>query len=237
MITAAQLLPLLDSMAAGVSVFEAALGSTGAEAGTVAAGAEANIVALTGINDRTVQDDLLPAFVARLGRLIAPHLSMVISAREVQRALDVHTGGLTTFLKANAAQVHPNLTKIGLLLDPDVLFSPAAVDPMATFTLTGPGAGVTLLGGQIDAALYGDARLAIRTVTAIGAAIINVTVHTINRAGVDTAQVVAIPAASPVNTRIALPTRGVRVVSIAVTGGTAADQFKTVSEVERAVAL
>jgi hypothetical protein len=240
MLTVAQLLTVLDSMAAAVPVLESALGITGLELNTVGWAASRNVDTLTAINDRSVQADLVAAFVDRSQRVLAPYIYSAITARQIQRALDTHfanAGGLSEFLRANLSEVHPDLLKIGLILDADVLFSPVAVDPMATFTLTAPAAGVLLIGGSIDSTAYGDARLAIRTTTAIGAAAINASVRTQTRAGTESAQAIVIPAASPINTRIALPVRGSRVTAITVTTGTAADQFKVVSEVERAVVL
>lgn len=240
MLTVGQLLTVLDSMAAGVAVFDAAMGATGAEAGTVSYGASRNIATLTAINDAAVQSDLVAAFMDRLSRTLSINIHMAISARQIQRALDAHlasSGGLSEFLKSNAVQAHYNLTRIGLILDPDVVFSPVAVDPMATFVLSGPGAGVFTPAGSIDPSQFGDAQLAVRTLTVIGGSNINATIHTLNRAGVDSAQIIQVPAGSAINARVALPTRGIQVSSISVTGGTAADQFKVVSEVERAVAL
>ena len=240
MLTAPQVLTVLDSLAEQVRLFELAMGLTGAEAGTVSRGAANNLATVQALADDDASvHDLLPLLAGRSSRVRASSLYHTIGARDVARVLEAHlapAGGLNTFLKDNAAMVHPNVLRLGVMVDPDRVFIPANLD-LVEYTLTGDSVGNMAQLAQVDGAVYGDALLAVVTQVQTGPAAIEATIRTVNRAGQQTDQVVVIPAASVVGARAVLAIRGQRVVSIVVAGGTAADRFRVRAETERATVL
>lgn len=243
MLSLPNLLTLLDSMAAQVAAFEDGVGVVGNEAGTVALGASSNLALALALADTDVDiaTGLIGALSNRLTRVKAPSLYHTISGRELYRALESHyasVGGLNTFLRTGSATVHPDVAKLGMMIDTDLRFPPAEV-LLGTMVMTGSGAGDWTPGGEVDPSLYGDARLAlvVGNPGPIGGSQLNVTIITSNRAEAQTSEQAIIPVGSAAGTRVTLATRGQQVVDIDVVGGTASDHFTVVAEVERVVAL
>jgi hypothetical protein len=117
-ITIGQLLPLLDSIAAGVGVHEAAYGV--GQAGTISGAADANANTLAAIDDMTVQRDLTGPFALRAQLVRAAAVYRALAGPMLSRSIDRHIGGtfgsLSTFLRANNARVDERLTLIGFVL-------------------------------------------------------------------------------------------------------------------------
>ncbi len=138
------LLTVLDSIAKGVEVLEGAVG-TGSESGSVSLGAANNVTMLAAVADSVVQADLMAAFVARASNVKQTVIERALIGGPVQRALDRHYGeaygSLNAFLANQGARVHPLLRNIGFQIDAANAFCPTAIDPVASFAVTGGGAG------------------------------------------------------------------------------------------------
>jgi hypothetical protein len=160
MLAVADLLAVLDSIAAGVTVFEDALGLSDAANGTVVQAAASNRDALAAIADYTVQRDLVPTFARRVALVQPSVLYSQLQGAMLQRALDVHygadSGSLNRFLEAEGARVHVNLNKIGFAIDARHVLPPL-VDPVARYEGTGAGLGTFDAGSDVDTTKYGDA--------------------------------------------------------------------------------
>lgn len=237
------LLTVLDSIAKGVEVLEGAVG-TGSEAGTVSKGAANNVTTLQAVADSVVLADLMPAFVSRASIVKQAVIERALVGMSIQRALDRHYGeaygSLNDFLKQQDARVHPLLRNIGFQIDATNAFCPTAIDPVASFLVTGSGAGTFTAGSAVDETNYGKAHFKVRTTSLIGAAAIAVTLTLTQADGSSTTKVVNIPGATASGTEfdVGLTTdRYLACTNISITGGTAADAFKTISTVERTIAL
>lgn len=246
-LSAADLLTVLDSVAKGVALFEGALGILGSESNTVSKGAANNVATLQALADIAVQGDLAAVFRARAEATKAGALYRTLGGSAIQRALDKHYGdataggSLNAFLKAQDKRVHPDLRKIGFQIDAENAFAPTAVDPVASFAVTGSGAGSFSAGSDVDTTLYGKANMSVKTTTLIGAAPIIATLAMTKLDGSTESKQVTIPGATAQNTVIAIGTPGtdmyVGCSGISITGGTNGDGFKVVSVVERTVTL
>jgi hypothetical protein len=233
-ITIGQLLPLLDSIAAGVGVHEAAYGV--GQAGTISGAADANANTLAAIDDMTVQRDLTGPFALRAQLVRAAAVYRALAGPMLSRSIDRHIGGtfgsLSTFLRTNNARVDERLTLIGFVLDADLVFMATSI-VLASWT----GAGF-VDGGAIDVNQRADAATEV-LVQAKGATpgVLHVTLA--NRTGAVVVADVAIGAGVPVNTTIAIlgGQRFADVTDVAYTGGDAADRFAVRTIVERNVAL
>lgn len=240
----ATLLTVLDSIAKGVALFEAAVG-TGSEADTLSKGAANNVTTLQSVADSQVQADLMTAFRARAEAMKSASLDRVLGGAAIQRVLSKHYGesaaGLNQYLKTNDSRVHPNLTDIGFQIDPENVFAPAAVDPVASFAVTGAGAGTFAAGSSIDTTLYGKANMKVKTTSLIGASTITATVTMTKIDGSSESKQVTIPNSTAANTEFNVGTPGtdmyIGCTAIAITGGTNGDAFKVISAVERTIAL
>lgn len=238
------LLTLLDSVAAQVIVCEAAFG-TGSESGTVSLGAANNVSSLQAIADLQVQADLAAVVRQRAALVKSSVVDLALYGPPLQRALDKHYGatygGLGRFLEAQGARVHPVLRNIGFQIDPLRAFCPTVIDPVASFALTGPGAGSFTAGSAVDTALYGKARMVLETTSAIGGVTITVSLAMRKENGTQETKVVSVPSGTASGVTFSVGTSGVDLyvacLSITVSGGTAADAFKVKSQIERVVAL
>jgi hypothetical protein len=114
-IALATLRALLDSIAAGVIVFDAALGD--GIPGTVSGAADANVTTLAAIDDRSIQTDLTAVFATRAALVKATALHRTLQGSLIQRAIDRHVAvqypNLSAFLRANNTRVADNLNTIG----------------------------------------------------------------------------------------------------------------------------
>jgi hypothetical protein len=244
-LSAANLLTVLDSVAKGVSLFEAAEGVLGSEANTVGKGAANNLATLTALNDAAVQADLVSTFQARATLVLAGSLYRGLRGASLQRALDQHYGSaggsLNAFLTTQGTRVHPNLRKIGMQIDATNAFTPTEVDLVASFAVSGSGAGTYTPGTSVETTLYGKANLVVRTTTGIGVAAIAATVTLRKMDGTTEAKVVNIPGGTLIGVDVAIGVAGtdmyIGVTNITITGGTNGDGFKVVALVERAIAL
>jgi len=245
-LSSSTLLTLLDSMAKGVSLFESSVGVLGSEANTVSKGAANNVATLAAVSDITVQADLGRVFQARATAVRAAALYRGLGGSVVQRALDRHygesgAGSLNAFLTSAGIRVHPDLRKIGMQVDAVNAFAATAVDPMASFAVTGSGAGTYTAGTDIDTTLYGKANLVVKPTALVGAATITATLTLRLLDGSQETKTVSLPSGTASGTAIEIGTPGtdmyVGVDGISITGGTNGDAFKVVSTVERTVTL
>lgn len=238
------LLTILDSIAKGVEIVETHVGVTGGEANTVALGAANNVETLEAIADSQVQTDLMAAFSARATLVKAGTIERALVGPAIQRALDKHYGAaygsVNAFLKQSDARVHPLLRNIGFQIDNENAFPPAAVDPVASFLVTGAGVGAFTAGSDVDVTQYGKAHMRVRTTSVIGAAAIAATLTMTRADGSAENQVVNIAGATGNGVEFdigAAADRYIGCLAIAITGGTANDAFKVISQVERVIAL
>ncbi|HYE85649.1 MAG TPA: hypothetical protein VEA16_04810 [Vicinamibacterales bacterium] len=237
------LLTVLDSVAKGVEILETAVG-TGSEANTVSKGAANNVTTLQAIADSALQADLMSVFVARAANVKQSVIERALIGASLQRALDRHYGeaygSLNAFLANQDARVHPLLRNIGFQIDAPNAFCPTAIDPVASFVVTGSGAGTFTAGTAVDDTTYGKAHFRVRTTTLIGAAAIAATLTLTKADGSSETKVVNLPGSTASGTEfdVGLSTdRYLACTSISITGGTAADAFKVISTVERTIAL
>jgi len=159
------------------------------------------------------------------------------------RALGVHVSGINAFLTAQGERVCPQFKEvfeavIGAALSPRNTFTPL-VDPMATFDVTGSGAGTFTDGSAIDKTKYADAHLKLKTTTAIGAAQIVAKVFMTLWDGSSGTKDVTIPASTGSDVEFDVGGPGdkyVDVTNITITGGTSGEQFKILAPLERTIA-
>lgn len=239
----ATLLVVLDSIAKGVEVLETAAG-TGAEAGTVSKGAANNVTTLLAEADSAVQADLMAVFVGRATMVKQAVIERALVGGPVQRALDRHYGeafgSLNDFLKNQDARVHPLLRNVGFQIDAPNAFCPTAIDPVASFLVTGSGAGTFTAGTSVDESNYGKAHFKVRTTSVIGAAAIAATLTLRKADGSTENKVVNIAGltGSGVEFDVGVAAdRYLACTNISITGGTASDAFKVLSTIERTIAL
>jgi hypothetical protein len=241
MLTVNALRTVLDSLAAEVPLVDAALGIDGVTPGTVAYGAAQNVATLVATGDADVQGDLVGVFRSRAGVVVSPSLLLGLGGRFLHRALDVHflrgAGGLNQQLAAYGLRVHPHLRRLGFTLDASNVFVAPAIDPLATFVVTGAGAGNFVNVATIDETQYAPAALALVTTSGIGGQALVVTLTLRNSNGGASQQIVNIPANAANGTVIAVPGTHLGVTAIALVGGTAGDAFKITAPEERAIAL
>ncbi len=238
------LLTLLDSVAKQVEVCAGAFG-TGSEAGTVSLGAANNVATLQAIADVQVQADLSAVVRQRAVLMTTTLAALMLYGPPLQRALDRHYGttygSLGRFLEAQDARVHPALRTIGFQIDPLRAFCPTVVDPVATFVLSGPGAGTFTAGTAIDTTQYGKARMVLETETLIGASTLTVSCAMRKENGTQETKVVTVPSGTASGTTFSIGSAGVDLyvacVGLTVAGGTAADAVTVKSQIERVVAL
>lgn len=246
MLAVATLLAVLDSIAAGVELFEDALGVFGSEPGTVSFAAASNRDALAALDDASVQLDLAHAFAIRAEMVRANALFPIMQGGMIQRALDRHygdaeNGDLNTFLHNQNVRVHPNLNLIGMQIDSRNLFSPNVVDPVGAYEGTGAGTGTFTAGFDVVDSQFGPAAMSV-VVDAQGAAARTVRL-TMKLGGSLTAdRDVLIPANTVGGTALDIGAAGDRFMGVAVIvtvggGGTAADRLHVRSRIERVIAL
>jgi hypothetical protein len=232
---------ILDSLAKGVQLFAAAVGS-GSEANTVSKGATNNVATLLEYIDDDVAG-LVPAFSRRSELAITETLARTLAGASIMTALDRHyggTGGLNRQLQAFGLRVHPDLRTLGIQIDADNAFPPAVV-PFGSATVTGSGAATYVVASQVDTTLYAKANVVLRTTHTIGAAAIVATCTMQKRDGTTENKVVTVPALTASGVSIDIGTHGTDLYigcsAVTITGGTAGETFTIETEVERTVAL
>lgn len=248
-IPANTLTTLLDSLAAGKLIFDNAVGVLGTEVNTTAKASQNDLTTLSAVADAAVQSDLAAAFKTRADLLTAPTLYATLGAYNLWWVLDKHTGNsgqagvanLDTFLQVNNVRVSSHVLDMGFPLSPEQIMPPA-VNPMATFAVTGAAAGTYAHVADIDTTQYGRAWLDVVVTATVGASPITATVNGLQFDNVTvTNKQVTISANSSIGTTVHVGTLGTQadsydyVTGITITGGTAGDAFKVVSRVERTI--
>lgn len=240
-ITLANFLTLADSLAEQARTINDAFTSGAIAAGEpisgtgMGAGPTNNVATILGANDIDVAAALAGAFqpAVALGSI----LQSVYGVR--LRALNSHVGGIAAFLAANNARVSPQFAQLLWTLQPAVIFPPV-VDPIASFSVTGSGAGTFTHTAGIDTTKYGAAALQLVTTATIGANAITATLTLTTIAGGTVTKTVNIPATTANGTTFAVDAGTIDYVdctNITITGGTAGDAFKVRSILERTIAL
>lgn len=240
-ISVSVLTTLLDSLASGKLIFDAAMGTLGSESNTVGKAAANDVTTLTAVADNQVQAALAVMYRARASAVLAGSLYGTLTGFNLWWALDAHTGGLDAFLRTNNVRVSPALKSLSFPLSPEQILPPS-VNPMATFAVTGSGAGTYTHVADVDVTLYGRAWLQLVTTSVIGAANVVVTVTGLQVDGVTPTSVTAtITAGSSSGTAVNLGTLGTQadsydsITGVSITGGTNGDAFKIISRVERVI--
>ena len=237
----ATLITLMDSLASGKLIFDNALGLTGTEADTTSKAAQNDDVTLAAVADADVLSDLIPAYTLRAATLLAANLYATLGAYNLWWALDKHLGGMDQYLRDQNIRVSTHVQQIGFPLSAEQIMPPA-VDPMATFAVTGSGTGTYTHVADIDTTQYGRAWLDAVVTSAIGANAISATITGVQIDNTTvTSKQVTIAANSSVGTTVHVGTLGVQadsydsLTNISITGGTSGDAFKVVSRVERTI--
>lgn len=241
------LLPILDSVAAGVNLFGATMGVTGTENGTVSKSAADHRATLAAIDDYSIQVDLIAAFHDRATLLRGTSLYPVLQGGLIHRALDRHyglsnNGNLNAFLKANDARVHPNLRLIGMQIDQENAFAPTVLDPVASYNGTGAEAGTFVAGSNIDTTQYGKSAMEV-VVGAMGVAARTLRLTMIKADNSTESKDVIVPGGSAVNSVVAIGAASDRYIGVSgITtapggGGQNGDVLRVRSKIERVIAL
>lgn len=238
----ATLLTVLDSIAKGVELFEAGIGVSTSDANTLAKGAANNVATLVAVGDADVAG-LISTLSRRAELVIAPRLYRALQGAPLMTALDAHygsTGGLNQILRSNDRRVHPNVCKIGIAVDSINTFCPEAIT-LASFAVTGAGAGTLTPGSSIDTTQYGKANCILRTGTVIGATPIEATCTMRRIDGTTETKLVTVPGGTAADTDIDIGTHGtdmyIACTNITITGGSAGESFTVRTEVERTLTL
>lgn len=247
-ISTSALTTILDSLASQKLIFDASVGTSSSQSNTVLKGAVNDVATITAQADNDVQADLASVFRTRTNAVHSTALYATLNAYNLWWVLDRHTAasstagvtGLDTFLNTNNIRVSPAVVALGFPLAAAQILPPS-VDPMATFTVTGSGAGTYTHVANVDTTLYGRAWLQAVVTATVGATPI---VAVVTGSQIDNTLVTksaTISANSSVGTAVNLGVLGVQadsfdaVTNIAITGGTAGDAFKVISRVERVI--
>ncbi len=248
-ISTGTLTTILDSIASGKLIYDNAMGLLGTEANTVSKATMNDVATIAATGDSDVQADLIADFRFRAQNIVATSLYKTLGAYRIWWALDKHCAnssqagviGLDTFLNANNLRASVHVKQLGFPLSAAQIMPPA-VDPMATFAVTGSGTGTYAHVADIDTTQYGRAWLQAVVTSTIGAADIHATVTGKQIDGTTpTVKTVTIAANSSVGTAVSIGTLGTQadsydsVTNITITGGTAGDAFKVSSRVERTI--
>jgi hypothetical protein len=238
-ISVANFKTLADSIAKQAEILKAAVGTDGSDTGACAEGAQNNIDRIVGFTDADQIAALLTPAQAALSRIASTN-ALKRLLPELLRALDNHVGGINEWGEANDVRVHYLLGEVVSWLNPARLFPPV-VDPIATFEVTGAGAGTYTHVEDIDTGQYGKANLVLETTASIGVGSLVATITCVKLDGTTEDKEVAVTDSSASGAQFDVGTHDtdmyVGVSGISVSGGVAGDAFKIVSEIERAIAL
>jgi len=199
------------------------------------AGAVNNRGTITGANDIDVEAALALPFQPAIA--VGSLLSALYGPRLA--ALDRHVGGIGAFLAANSARVATQFRDLLWGVPPAQVFPPV-VDPLASFAVTGAGAGTFTSNAVVDTTKYGPAALQLVTTALIGASTITVTLTLQLLNGTTVTKTVSIPNGTANATTFVVDASAVAytaVTAISITGGTNGDAFKVRSLLERTIAL
>lgn len=234
---------VMDSLASGKLIYDNAVGVTGAEANTTAKAAQNDEVTLAAVADAQVQSDLMPTFKLRGDTLLAGSLYITLGAYNLWWALDKHLGGLDQYLNAQNIRVSSHVKALGFPLSAAQIMPPA-VDPMATFAVTGSGVGTYTHVADIDTSQYGRAwcQVVVTNSSGLGSNAITATVTGLQLDSTTvTSKAATMAAGSSFGATVNIGTLGVQadsydfITNISITGGTSGDAFKVVSRVERVI--
>jgi hypothetical protein len=240
MISIANFLALLDSIAKQREILDGALGTPSA-ASTVRKGIQDNANRVKALSSIEELDELLMPFHRPVGYVLTDRI-MADAAGESIRALNGHAGGLDNFLSTNDSRVHEYAAlvarNVGYFISASRVMAPQT--DVATFDVTGAGAGTFTDTGSVDTNKYGKAPFVLETTVAIGATQIDATLTMVKLDGTTENKVVSIPASSANGTVIDIGVAGDMYIDcsgITITGGSAGDAFKVRSKLERTIAL
>ena len=234
---------ILDNIAQQVEDVRTAYGDE-ATPGTCAYGAKLirdRIVAFADPLDWDIEADLLPPAISMVGKYETVG-EMSAKVGSMIAAINNHCGGggLPTYLDTQQIRVHPNVRSVYSSLRYFNVFHPTAVD-LASVEVTGAGVGTLTDEGSIDRNLFAGSQLEVVALTIIGAA--NITAITVSGTDEDGGAVVlpgvTLPSGSAIGTTVAIGTianRLVDVTGITFAGGTANDEFRIRTKVERVIA-
>lgn len=235
------LLAILDSLAAQVTLFAAAMGS-GVEADTISLGAANNVATLLGALDGEVAH-LVPAFDERAEAVQASALYGTLGGAAIARALDHHygaIGGVNAFLSLQDARVHPNVRQLGISIDAPRCFAPTVVH-FGDASLAGPDVASYTADAVMDTSSYGRANVVVRALGDIGPSELTATLTLTTLEGGTDTRAVTLPALTASGTAIDVGTHGtdmyIGCTALTVSGGSAGDSFSVETEIERTVAL
>lgn len=233
------LIVVLDALASEVPFIDETFGVDTSDPNTIAGGSAVVRDALAEINDASVQVELTPVFARRTSLVLASVLYPAMQGAMLHRALDRHLGGLNEFLRTNDVRVHPNLRKMGFMIDTRNTFRPTALEPVARYEGSGAGTGIFLAGSDIDTSEYGEAAMEV-VVEAMGADARTLRLTMKKFDGTTESKDVVIPADTPVDAAFPVGAAGDRYIGVETVstfggGGSAGDEFKVRSVVERVI--
>lgn len=241
-IPTATFLAIMDSIAAQKRKNDQGMSeSSPALANTVAFGAQANVDRIEALSDEDAKAQLLSAAIVNRDQAFSDKASPGQMAPLI-RALNANVGGIDTYASANNIRIAPQAKKVveAILfpLSATTTFSPE-VDPMATFSVTAPGAGTFTDGGAIDKTKYAPQQLTLYVSGGpTGAAAATYTITLKKGSNANETRTVNVPGATPVNTEFSIGAASDKyddVIAISVSGGNAGDQVKVKAKVERVI--
>lgn len=251
LIASSQLTTIMDSVASAKLIFDAGVGTTSSQSNTVAKAAANDVNTITAIADNDVQADLSWWFRLRQQALLASSLYTTLGVYNIWVALEKHlsgssqvgVAGLDTYLQVNNIRVNEGCKDVGFPLSPEQIMPPA-VDPMATFAVTGSGVGTYTHVADIDTTQYGRAWLQayVTSSSGLGSNAITATVTGLQfDHSTTTSKQITLAAATSYGGTVSIGTLGTQadsydyVTNITITGGTNGDGFAVRSLVERTI--
>lgn len=199
--------------------------------------------AIRGLSDSDPIIDLLAAARSFADRMLGERVKKELLGT-FGRALDLHVGGIPSYLDANAdgegnpQQVSPEFRDAVGLVGAEHVFPPAITD-MGSFSVTGSGAGTFSDGSAVDTSLYGGTEIEIITTAAIGAANIDVTIVGTDWDGNTVNRTATVPSGTSNGATVAVDAGVflVDVTDITIVGGTSGDSFRVDGKLRRTIAL
>ncbi|MCP3685464.1 MAG: hypothetical protein GY861_22660 [bacterium] len=134
--------------------------------------------AVATMNDIDPQRALLNPVYDLAERLDSPG-NVLSQLYDIIRVIDVHLGGLSSWLESSDTYVNSEIQDIYGGIEPGRVIPP--VTDLGRFEFSGAGAGTFTAGTAVDSALYGGANLEVFALTAVGDG--SVTVEGVNFAG------------------------------------------------------
>lgn len=242
-IAASDFLALTDSLGKQYAELKLTPGDT--HAGNVLTGATNNAGRAQAYTDPQQVIDLLPTLYALEGAAATLYQSANALFGSALQALNKHVAGLDAFCVAQSIQVTSDFRDLAnaalssSAVKPAEVFPPSAVS-LATFAVTGSGAGTYTHGAAVDTTLYGATQVQVVTTSLIGAASITVTLTLKKADGNTETKTATISSGTASGTAIDVATSADRYTdctAVTITGGTSADGFAVKTKVLRTPAL